>query len=109
MAKNKWQFDKHITKDSEITAELAEAFNKFQLTEWPDDDAVDGSKLKNLEWLISEAGDSEEELDSNYLTNNYYLEIGDIKLERSFSQYRKDGGLCEGEWCDGISIYNKKS
>ena len=98
-----------ITKDSEITMELINELNFFQKIEWPNEDLIDVSKLDNIKELLHEAGDTEEELDSNYLTRIYFLETENMRIESYYSQYRKDGGLCQGEWSDSIffKIKNK--
>ena len=49
------------------------------------------------------AGDKKEEFDSDYLTTTYYVEDGGLKFCVDYSQYRKDGGLCNGDW--GKEIY----
>lgn len=44
------------------------------------------------------SGDSKEELNSDYLTTTYYIKTNGIKFCIDYSQYRKDGGLCDGDW-----------
>jgi len=64
-------------------------------------------KFDDVVEFIMCSGSHTEKLDSNYLTTTYFVKVKDLKFCIDYSQYRKDGGLCDGDW--GTEIYVLKS
>jgi hypothetical protein len=94
----------NISNSKEIPEELITDLQEFSKREWPGEDYnTNFSDFDELMEFIQE-GDSEEEVDRNYITRTYKIDTGVHSLEVYYSQYRKDGGLCEGEWSDFISV-----
>lgn len=63
--------------------------------------------ISDLEELIRECSfGSRERKDSNYIYTDYTLKIGNWKFEAYGSSYLKDGGICDEEMSNEISVTN---
>jgi len=99
-----------ISNDKEITEELIADLKEFEMLTWPGEDYnTNYADFDVLVEFVQEAGDTDEEVDSNYITRTYKVITGLHTLEMYYSQYRKDGGLCDGDWSDFISVTRHKS
>ena len=73
-------------------------------------DGEEFSEIKKFDDVVDFimcSGETKEKLDTYYLTTTYYVKAKDLKFCIDYSQYRKDGGLCDGDW--GKEIYVVKS
>lgn len=63
---------------------------------------------ESLSDLICSMGDENQTSDSDYLYSTYTLESNNWRFEASGSQYKKDGGLCEFELHESVTVTDLK-
>ena len=68
----------------------------------------DFNEFEDLIEYISEVAYPEESIDSCYITKTYEISLNDeFSLEVEGSSYRKDGGVCEQEMNDYITVIQR--
>jgi len=95
-------FDKESIKDLE---------DKIFIWNWRENRYEPMTELSDIIEWIQEVGDSEEDVDSLYITKTYSMDTYDGKftLEAYGSSYRKDQSICDEKMSDEIVVIDNEA